>query len=157
MAYTPVYLSPDDYGDIRAALGLDPDSTSPVSDTLIERRMFLPEIERRVEVQVAACEIEMDDADADYDADDAERVIEAVVYLTAARIAERYLLRAAGGRVKSQSLGPASVTWDSAPDWHGVARDLHAQGCDAFGAVCEDGGMALYESPYAVTDWEADE
>lgn len=157
MPYSPVYLTTDDYDDIRVALGLDPDSTSPVSDALIGRRMFLPEIERRVEEQVDACEIVMDDADADYDADDAERVIEAIVYLTAARIAERYLVRAAGQRVKSQTLGPASVTYDAAPDWHRLATDLHAHGCDAFGRVCEDGGVALYESPWAQSDWEADE
>lgn len=157
MAYSPVYLTADDYGDIRAALGLDPDSSSPVSDSLIERRLFLPEVERRVAVQVAACEIVMDDADADYDDDDAERVKEAIVYLTAGRIADRYLQRAAGQRVKSQSLGPASVTYDAGPDWHRTGQDLHAMGCDAFGLVCEDGGVALYEAPWAETDWEASE
>lgn len=157
MPYTPVYVTTDDYDDIRVMLGLEATSTSPVSDDLIERRMFLPAVERLVEVQVEACEIVMDDADADYDADAAENVIEAVLALTAAKVAERYLKAAAGGRVKAQSLGPASVTFDAAPDWHGVARDLHAQGCDAFGRVCEAGGLALYEAPWAQSDWEANE
>lgn len=152
-----LYIGTDEYDDIRAALGLDPDSTTPVSDALIQRRMFLGDVERRMTTILETCEIVMDDDDDDYDADVADQIKTVIVLLTASYLASGYLARRAGDRVKSETLGPAAVTYDSAPAWADQATDLYAEAVRVMTDICEHGGWALTHKPFAISDWETGE
>lgn len=152
-----LYIGVGEYDDIRAALGLDPDSTTPISDTLIERRMFLGDVERRMTTILETCEIVMDEDDDDYDADVADLVKSVIVYMTASYLASGYLAKRAGDRIKRESLGPATVEYDSAPNWAGQATELYGEAIRVMTDICEDGGWALTHKPFAVSDWETDE
>lgn len=149
-----IYASFDEYDDIRVALGLDPDSTTPVSDALIQRRMFLGDVERRMTTIIADCEIVMDDEEDDYDEDVADQVKTVIVLLTASQIASGYLAKRAGDRIKSETLGPATVTYDAAPNWAEQSTTLFGDALRIMTEVCEDGGWALAHKPFAVSDWE---
>lgn len=150
-----LYIGDAEYDDIRAALGLDPDSTTPISDSLIDRRMFLGDVERRMTTIITDCdEIVMDEDEDDYDEDVADQVKTVIVLLTASYLASGYLAKRAGDRIKSETLGPATVTYDAAPDWAGQATTLYSEAIRIMTDVCEDGGWALTRKPFAISDWE---
>lgn len=152
-----LYIGVGEYDDIRAALGLDPESTTPISDTLIERRMFLGDVERQMTAILETCEITMDEDDVDYDADVADQIKTVIVNMTASYLASKYLAKRAGDRIKSETLGPATVTYDAATDWAGQATELYGDAVRVMTDICEDGGWALTHKPFAVSDWETDE
>lgn len=152
--YTSVYLDqPDDYEDIREALGLDADDTTTLSAERIERRMFLPRVETAMAAVLTDCEVAFGDDD-----DDDEAIRESVVYWAASLLAERWLARKQGSIVKSQSTGPFSVTYEGGQDWQREARRLRYLAADAMSGVCDDAVAAIAGFFFAkVDDWDDSE
>lgn len=151
-SYTTVYLSaPTDYEDIRVALGLAPDDTTTLPDATIERRAYLPRVERDMAVVLADCEVTFGDDDDDDDA-----IVESVVYWTASLLAERWLARREGSQVTSQSLGPLSVSYQARQDWAAHGRTLRYQAAEVMADVCADAVAAIGGTFFAVVDDWAD-
>lgn len=160
MAYTPLYISrldeAGDYGEIRIALGLAPDDVTTIPVAVIEARTFLPEVEARMTPILAdTCEIEMDSGDPDYSgAATAERVKQAIILWTAARLAEHYLHARSGDKVKSHGIGPFSTTYEGGPDYKRMGEQLLVSAVDTMAQACADGAMLMFDKPFGfVTTW----
>jgi hypothetical protein len=143
--YTPTYAT--DYGDIRVALGLAADDTDAIPDALISRRVYLPRVETAMGVVLADCEVTFGDDD-----DDDAAIVESVILWCASALAGGYLARRKGDQVKSQSLGPMSITYEGGQDWGKTARDLRYQAGDVMNDVCADAVLAIAGAFFAVID-----
>lgn len=153
MSYTTRYVHFDDYEEIRISLGLVPGDTATLPNSVIESRMFLPEVESRMApILDTTCEIIMDDGDPDYDADVADRVKQVIVLWTASRVAEKYLKARQGDRVKSHGVGPMSVSYDTGPEYIQLGQDLFSMALETMSQVCEDGAWAMHNNPFAVVE-----
>ena len=133
----PLYLDPVDYGDIRIMVGLGPDDTTALPNETIERRVFLPTVERTLRPFLEECEVVMAALDEDYVLDVAENVRTAITYLTAARIADYQQRAASGNQIASEQVGPIQVSYRFAPDWGVIAGECRAEGVRLLAGVCE--------------------
>lgn len=132
MSYSPAILTSADYPDIRAALGLDEDDVTTLPDSVIELRPYLRHAEGEVQATITAWATILAGAD-----DRAAALQLGVVQLTASRLAAFWMAPRAGQEVKSQGLGPASVSFRQGPDWWELATKLAA-----------DAAMALHRAEY---------
>ena len=148
------YITSADYGDIRVSLGLAYDDTTTLPDTVIERRMFLPHVETAMAVVLTDCSVTW----ATETAANKEIVREAVVYWVASLLAERWMARMAGSQVKSQSLGPLSVSYEGGQNWAMDAKSLRYQAGDAMRVLCADAVGAIAGYFFGVVDdWDDSE
>lgn len=134
-------LSSAHYTDIRIALGLAGDDTAGLPVATIEARTNLPQLTRRVRVALAdagdACAFDCDPLASGYDEERAEHVLDALVLLTAATIADGWYRARGDARVTAEGLGSLRVSYDKT-DWGTVAADLRARGVDSLAAACPD-------------------
>lgn len=153
MAYTPVYLSAtDDYDEVRVALGLAPDDTTSLPNSVIEMRGYLPRAETGMAAVLTDCEITF----ATTTTANQTAIKESVVYWVASLLAERWLARKQGSQVVSQSLGPLSVTYAAKQDWAAHGRSLRHQAGEAMYDVCADAVLAISGGFFAIIDEWAD-
>lgn len=120
MAYTPQIIATGNYGDIRLALGLDSDDTTTVPDALIESLPQLPAAEaviiRRIPTYATIL--------AGSDDEQINQLKSGTILATAGRLAHSYLAGRTGSELKSQGLGPASVSYRDGPDWKALGKML---------------------------------
>lgn len=138
-------LSSAEYPEIRIALGLAGDDTTSLPNATIEARAYLPFVTRKVGAGLAAggddCAFSCDSGDPDYDEEQAEYVIDALVLLTAARIAEGWYRARADERITARGVGPARESFDKT-DWQAHAASLMRQGLEALAGACPSAAVA---------------
>lgn len=126
MAYIPTLISPADYPDIRVALGLDGTDTTTLPDSVIEARPYLQFVEYEVQATITSYATILSGGGGR-----AAALALGVVYGTAARLAGLWLAARQGAEVKSQGLGPASVSFREGPKWAELAERLAGEAATA--------------------------
>lgn len=119
--YTPEIIAPTDYPDIRVALGLDGTDTTTIPDSVIESRPYLRHVEGEVQAAITTSATIVSGG-----GDRASALLLGVVQATAARLAMYWLAGRQGEEVRSQSLGPAAVSYREGVDWMALAARLAA-------------------------------
>lgn len=112
-------IGSSEYGSVRLVLGLASDDTTTVPDATLADSLFLGAVERHVKRVVTAWSTILAGG-----GDRAQALKDGTVMLLAARVAELSLARKDAAEIKSQSLGPASVTFRDGAAWSDMARSL---------------------------------